>query len=239
MKYLIKVSYDGSKFYGYASQPNLRTIQGEIEKILKKIFDKKIIIHASGRTDRYVHAIELPITFDADTEYSIKDIKKKLKQEFPADINLLSISIVDKKFSARFSAKKKTYIYKIDLSGKKNRDYYHYYFYPIDKKKILDSKEFFIGEKNFASFTGKQKYENYVRNIHSIKFKQKRKTIEFEVTGDGFMRYMVRNIIGIILTYNREKIDYDEFIDLFNNPERGKAHYKAPGCGLYLKKVFY
>ncbi len=99
--------------------------------------------------------------------------------------------------------------------------------------------ELFIGKKNYASFTGTTEYDDYVREVTKIEIVKQDDLIVFKVAGTGFMRYMVRNIVGTLLAYSRGNYSYQDLEDLFNNPEKGKSHYKAPGCGLYLEKVIY
>ncbi len=242
-KFLVTLSYDGSKFYGWGKQPNLRTIQGEVEKNLSSLYGKKIKIVASGRTDRYVHAINQVFSIEQknDSVISKKQIRKTLSKI--DDIKIKNIREIDFLISPRFDNKNKTYKYILYTNRNKakssNKDYEYQYFRDIDMKVLREDAKYFVGEKNFASFTGKQTYQNYVRKINFIKIKKKSNKVIFLVNGDGFMRYMVRNIVGSLLAKNRNKYSKEEFEDLFTNPVKGKSHFKAPGSGLYLKKVYY
>ncbi len=242
-KFLVTLSYDGSKFYGWGKQPNLITIQGEIEKKLFTLYGKKVKIVASGRTDRYVHAINQVFSIEEklDSKITEKDIKFILNEI--DGIKIKKIDKIDFKFSPRFDSLNKTYKYVLYTNRKKakrdNKDYEYQYFRTIDIKMLKEDTKYFVGEKNFASFTGKQTYQNYTRKINFIKIKKRKNKIIFLVNGNGFMRYMVRNIVGSLLAKNRGKYSKEEFEDLFKNPIKGKSHFKAPGSGLYLKKVYY
>ena len=239
-KYLVKISYDGSKFYGWAKQPNLPTVQSEIEKKLSKLTRNKIKIHGSGRTDRYVHALNQYFTFSSKKKLLQKNIKKALNEI--EGINCKKIKVVPSSFSSRFNAKEKTYLYVVDLkrrNRKRENDYAYNYFYDIDLKKLKEYSKLLIGKKDFASFTAKQDYENFVRNVLDIKITKRFKKLKFYIRGEGFMRYQVRLMVGSLLAHNRNKLTDEEFKDLIKNPKRGKSHYKAPGCGLYLKNVVY
>ncbi|BDU67498.1 MAG: tRNA pseudouridine synthase A [Candidatus Tyloplasma litorale] len=239
-QYLLKISYDGSNYYGWAKQPgSIPTIQGTIEKVCQEIFDKKINVFASGRTDRYVHAISLPVLLRGDDSLSTKKVIKKLNKKLPNDIRVHEIQLVDKKFQVRFDTKGKKYKYIIKLNSNEKSHYWMPYNYEFDFEKFINSTKKFIGEKNFASFTGKEKYHSYVRKINDIQVYINGDFLIVDIIGEGFMRYMVRNIIGTLLTYNRNKITNQEFDDLFKNPLKGKSHYKAPGSGLYLVEVYY
>ena len=237
-KYKLKISYDGNKFHGWAKQPNVNTIQGEIEKILEKLFNKKVIVVASGRTDKFVHALNQIMTIE--TKAIIKKIIIKKALNKIDGLKIKKISLVDFNFSPRFNAIKKKYIYKIQTSRKKLKNEYAYHYYRklnLDQMKY-DSKKM-IGEKNFASFTGKTTYQNYVRTVYNIKIYKKGTIIFIEITGKGFLRFMVRNIVGALIAKNTDKYSLEKWNDLFDFPEKGKVNYKAPGCGLYLKKVYF
>lgn len=247
-KILLNLSYDGTNFFGWAKQPKMRTIQGILEEYSKKFFWANTKVLASGRTDRYVHALDqiATIEFNAKQKVTKKDLKrfKNLINAIFKDLRIKKIKFVDNNFSARFSAKEKTYLYKINTrkseKAEKLKNYQYNYYQKIDYLKFKEDLKYFIGEKNFASFTGKENYKSYIRKIISIKIYKKYKgKIFIEITGEGFMRFMVRNIIGSVLAKNRNKYSEREFEDLFSNPKRGKNHYKAPGSGLYLKSVKY
>ncbi|BDV03430.1 MAG: tRNA pseudouridine synthase A [Candidatus Hepatoplasma scabrum] len=246
-KILLNLSYDGTNFLGWAKQPNVRTIQGVLEEYSKKYFWAETKIEGSGRTDRYVHALNQIATIEFDSNYKVQktDLKrfKNLINVIFKDLKIKKIQFVDNSFSPRFNAKKKTYLYKINTKknrcAERNKNYQYNYYQKIDFKQFKNDLQKFIGKQNFASFTGKEEYQSYFREILSIKAYRKRSKIYVEVTGNGFMRFMVRNIIGAVLARNRNKYSEKEFNDLFLNPVRGKNHYKAPGSGLYLKSVNY
>ncbi len=241
-KFLVEISYDGSKFYGWNKQPNLRTIQGEIEDKLFSIFQRKVKIIASGRTDRYVHAISQIFTIEEKyDEKFIKSIEEKINEIEGLKINNIEEIYWD--FSPRYNPKRKTYRYKIQNSKSnakiEDNEYEFQYFFKVDINTLKDDSKKFIGTKNFASFTGKETYENYVRTIQDIKIFEEGSYIYIDVIGTGFMRFMVRNIVGTLLAKNRGKYSEEQFDDLFDNPLKGKSHYKAPGCGLYLLSIDY
>lgn len=246
-KILLNLSYDGTNFSGFAKQPGMRTVQGVLENYSQKYFWANSKIEGSGRTDRYVHALNQFVTIELNPNYEIKksDLKafKNLINAVFQDLKIKKISFVDSNFSARFSVKEKVYLYKINTKKSKKaeklKNYQYNYYQKFDFEKFKNDLKIFKGKKNFASFTGKEEYKSYIREITDIKVYKKKSIIYIEITGKGFMRYMIRNIIGSVLAKNRNKYSENDFFDLFKNPIRGKNHYKAPGSGLYLKSIKY
>ncbi len=238
-QYLLKVAYDGSKYYGWAKQPDVPTVWGAMNEAVKKIFDKKIHVLASGRTDRYVHALALPVLLRGDDSLDKEYVFEKLNEYLPDDIIVNEIEVVDQDFQVRFDTKGKKYRYLIDLSCERDNNYFKHHPYEFDFEKFVEWSQKFIGEKNFASFTGKEKYLDYTREVNNIDVYQDGDLVVFEIIGVGFMRYMVRNIVGALLAHNRGQISDDELNDWLDNPAKGKAHYKAEGSGLYLVEVYY
>lgn len=238
-QYLLKISYDGSAYYGWAKQPDVPTVWGEINKVVKQIFDKPMHILASGRTDRYVHALALPVLLRGDDSMDKEVVMDTLNKSLPQDIRVISIEMVDNDFQVRFDTKGKKYRYLIDLSCTKDKNYYKHHHYDFDLEKFIEWSKKFIGTKDFASFTGKEKYIDYTRTVNDINIVREGDLVTFEIIGEGFMRFMVRNIVGALLAHNRGQIDDDTLNDWLDNPSKGKAHYKAEGSGLYLVEVYY
>lgn len=234
--------YDGSNYSGWAKQNNddIKTIQNEIELTLSNIFQTKINIFASGRTDKYVHAIDQCFNFKVDTKIPIKAIKKMCDIKLPKDIYIKKIDKVNNTFHARFSIKSKTYLYKVNIGNLNifEKDYVYQYNKDININKLKKIINLFIGEKDFLSFSTSE-VENTVREITKLNISKKNNYVFFKITGNGFLRNMVRMIVGVFLNYNENKITIEEIKLLFDNPSKGKAIIKAPGCGLYLYKTNY
>ncbi|NQX83205.1 MAG: tRNA pseudouridine(38-40) synthase TruA [Mycoplasmataceae bacterium] len=239
MRYLLWISYDGKNYYGWAKQPLVPTVSGTLEKATKEVFGKILQISSSSRTDRYVHALSLPVLLRGNYSMPMKEVKDKMNGILPKDIRINKIEIVDNDFQVRYHAKEKKYRYLVNLKGEGDKNYYGNHNWPFDLKKIKEYSKILIGKKNFSSFTGSEIYQTYIRTINSISFKLEGDILIFEIIGKGFMRFMVRNIIGSLLAHNRGAISDEEFQDLINHPEKGKSHYKAYGAGLYLVEVYY
>lgn len=239
MNYLLKIAYDGKDFYGFEVQPNVPTIRGTLIDSVKKVFNNQMHVFASGRTDRYVHALSLPVLLRGEDTLQEKEVVYRMNEVLPLSIRVLSCEKVEKDFHVRFQAKGKTYRYLVDLIGDKDENYYGKHLYELDFDKLKSWSKKFIGEKNFASFTAKENYETFIRKITDIRTKVEDDVLEIEIDGEGFMRFMVRNIVGALLAHNRGQISDKELDDWISNPAKGKAHYKAAGSGLYLVEVFY
>jgi len=237
--YLLDISYDGTNYHGFAKQPKVNTIQEVIETNLSKIFNEKITIFFSGRTDRFVHALSQIINFKAKKEFNLSLLKHSLNEMFPEDIIVNKVKKVDASFNSRFSAKNKTYLYVINT--KKDifkRNYELFYSKPLDIKKLKIVSKEFLGTHNFLSFSTSE-VEDTTRKINSIKISKKGSYCYIEINANGFLRSMVRMIVDCILRFNENKLKIEDIKVLLLKPKKGTAIGKAKGCGLYLKKVFY
>ena len=245
MRYHIVFSYDGSKFFGYQKQPRKRTIQSELEKALKQINNrKKVLISSSGRTDAGVHAINQNAHFDLSIKISSNSLKRALNSLLPDDIYVKKVYNVSEDFHARFDVKRKEYIYKINV-GEYNpieKDYIYQYNKPLNVKYMKKAIKYIKGEHNFKSFVkGVREDNNYVRKIFKSKvyYSKKSGIIIISLVGNGFMRYMVRNIVGTLMDIGSSKHQYNYIKSLLESGDRKKAGKCAPACGLYLKDVYY
>lgn len=242
MNYKLIIAYNGSNFHGWAIQNDVLTIQGYLENILFELFNLKIKIIASGRTDAHVHADAQVINIKHNNlNIKSKDLMNAINSKLSNDIRVLKCCVVDDNFNARYNALKKTYCYKLNTSKIFNvheHNIIYQYNKEVDIKKIKKIIPLFTKKQDFLSFST-TKVENTIREIYSIKIKKVEDYIYFYVTGNGFLRNMVRMIIGCFLAYNENKISIEQITDCLNNPSKGKIIYKSPGCGLYLHKVFY
>lgn len=243
MRVLGTVSYKGTKFLGWAKQPTVITVQGEIEKALSQVLNTETTIFGSGRTDAGVHALEQTFTFDINKEIDLDKLCYSINRMIDKDIKILSFKQVDDDFHARFSAKGKTYMYKIRLGVKDPFENEYQYVYPFSFDYDLFSKALkqFEGKHCFKDFTSKEEDEdNYVREIFSVVSKKQDNDIVVEFTGTGFMRYQIRNMMGVALAIASKNEDLD-FISyhLKEDKVREIVQYKAPPQGLYLVKVYY
>lgn len=246
MRYLITVSYDGTNFYGYQKQPKKRTVQGELEAALKEISGgKKIDVHASGRTDAGVHAIAQKIHFDLEMNITAEKLSKGLNSLLPEDIYVRKVESVNDDFHARFSAIGKEYIYVLNI-GEYNpleRNYVYQHNEKLDVVEMERALKYFEGTHNFKSFTKTdEEKDDYVRTISQtnlIRDPKDLNKITLVFVGTGFLRYMVRNMVGILIEVGQGKRKSEDIVRILREEDRRSAGKTANPEGLYLKNVFY
>lgn len=243
MKYLMTFSYDGTNYEGYQIQGNKKTIQKTIQDELTKInSNKSVNISASGRTDKGVHANNQKAHFILDKRINPNILKNSLNKLLPNDIYIKDIIKVNDCFHARFDVIKKEYIYKINM-GEYNpieKNYIYQYNKPLNIDNIKKAIIFLEGTHNFKAFTKiDEEKETYVRTIYNIELTNKLNIITLKFIGNGFLRYMIRNIVGTLINVGEGKIEPDKIKDIIESEDRKKAGSKAPACGLYLNNVYY
>ena len=249
MRYFMTFSYDGSNFKGYQKQLKERTIQNELEKSLTKInSDIPVKVSASGRTDAGVHAYNQKAHFDMESAVEFSKLKHSLNSLLPDDIYVRGITTVADDFHARFSVKAKEYIYKINL-GKYNpieRNYVYQYNKRLDIPEMERALKYIEGTHNFKAFTKVDKddseNEDYVRTIIQASLIRDTKNINnitISLLGTGFLRYMVRNIVGLLIEVGEGKLKSEDVIEIIASEDRTQAGICAPSCGLYLNDVYY
>ena len=246
MRYLMTFSYDGTNFYGYQKQPKQRTVQAVIEEALKEINGgEELTICASGRTDAGVHALNQKAHFDMEKKISCDKLMKGLNSLLPEDVYIKKIEEIDDNFHARYNVIGKEYIYIINI-GEYNpieRNYVYQYNNKLDLNEMERALKFFEGEHNFKSFTKtNDEIIDYVRTISMTSLTRDNKDMNkiiISFVGTGFMRYMVRNMIGLLIEVGEGKRKAEDVIKILDQEDRTMAGKTAPACGLYLKNVFY
>ncbi len=245
MRYLVTFSYDGSKYSGYQKQPRVKTVQTELEKVLKTINKVKVDVNASGRTDAGVHAINQKAHFDLDIKIAPDKLKTAMNSLLPGDIYIKNVITVSDTFHARFNVKAKEYIYKINMDEYDpiEKDYIFQYNKRLDVVEMERALKYLEGEHNFKSFAkADEEKESYVRRIvqtNLIRDIKNVNRITISILGTGFMRYMVRNIVGTLIEIGEGKRKSEDMIEILKAEDRRKAGHTANPEGLYLKDVFY
>ena len=244
MRYLITVSYDGTNYKGYQTQPGLLTIQEQIENALTKINNgKKTSFTSSGRTDRGVHAKMQCGHADIDVNITEYKLKRAMNSNLPDDIHVIKTEKVNSDFHARYNVIEKTYEYYINI-GEYNpieRNYVFQYNYPLNVEKMQEAIKYLIGEHDFRSFvTENREKENCIRTISTATVeKTNQDIIKFTFTGNGFLRYQIRNMVGILIRIGEEK-ESPEFVKIFlERKDRYKGGKTDPAERLYLTNIKY
>lgn len=246
MRYFITFSYDGSEFKGYQKQVNERTIQGELENVLKRINgDKDVSVVASGRTDAGVHACNQKAHFELDTDIDCDRLLKSINSMLGDDIYVKTIEEVGENFHARFDAISKEYVYQINM-GEYNpleRKYVYQHNGKLDVVEMQRAMKYLEGTHSFKSFTKSDDEEkDFVRTLLQTNIVRDMKDVN-KITlvfiGNGFLRYMVRNMVGTLIEIGEGKRRSEEIIEILKSEDRTKAGKTANPEGLYLKNVFY
>jgi len=243
MRYKIKFSYDGSAYAGFQSQKGLETIQEKMEEALTKVNNgKKTHLVATGRTDKGVHALAQYGHADIDVNITEKKLKRALNSNLPEDIHVIETQEEKDDFHARYNVKEKIYEYKMNL-GEYNpieRKYVFQYNHELDINKIKEAIQYFEGEHDFRAFvTDNKEKENCIRTITKTKVEVKNNILTITFQGTGFLRYQVRNMVGILIRVGENKIEPEKITEIINSKDRTKSGKTAPAEGLYLVDVIY
>ena len=235
--------YKGTSFYGWQKQVNEISVQQVIEEALKKISGEDIIIYGAGRTDAGVHAYGQVFHFDITKDIELDKFKYSLNCVLPHSISIISMEKVDDNFHSRYDAKGKHYRYLISLNEKepfKLETTYNCLF-PTDITLFTKAIKLFEGKHNFKNFTSKEEdNDNFVRDVYKIDVNVNGNDIIIDLYANGFMRYMIRYLIGasLAIAWKKEDISYISNL-LDNDSKRTITSYKAPPQGLYLMEVLY
>ena len=238
------ISYHGKYFSGWQIQNDAITVQGELQKALSSLLKENIILTGSGRTDAGVHAIKQTANFKTSNKtLPLKAFVQGINPKLPLGVRILEAEETYPEFNARKSALSKTYryqIYNAPIISPLIEDFYAHIKYKIDYEKMVSASEYFLGEHDFLGFTAsKNSTKTTVRKIFDIKWEKDKNSIYFEVTGNGFLMKMVRNMVGTLLEIGAAKKEMELINIIFQNKDRKLAGATAPAKGLFLKEVKY
>ena len=241
-RFKITFSYDGTKFNGYQKQPNLRTIQGTLEDALKYINNDKFVkVSSSGRTDAKVHANNQVCHVDIDVNITEYKLKSALNSLLPDDIHIKKTQFADEDFHARYMVSSKEYIYKINV-GEYNpieRNYVYQYNKNLNIKQMKRAIKYFKGTHDFRAFTTTEYNKDSTRTIFKASIDKKGDYVIIKFIGSGFLKYMVRIMVGVLIKVGEGKIKSSYVKDIIASKDRKKAFFTASPEGLYLNKVNY
>lgn len=239
----VVISYNGVNFNGYQKQNKLRSVQGEIEKVLFKIHGYEVKSFGAGRTDKGVHALNQVFNFETNNNMNADNFRRAFNSLLPDDIYVKSVEEVDVSFHSRYSSHDKEYHYLVNI-GEYNpieKDYVYQYNKKLNVSKMIEASKLFLGEHDFKNFCAseEEKVKDYIRIIKSIEIVNEDDIITFKFKGNGFLRYMVRMIVGILLEIGKGRKDETFIKERLDNEELKRSNYKVSPCGLYLVNVNY
>ena len=251
---LIRIEYDGTDFSGWQIQPDVRTVQGEIEHVLKYIAGEEVHIHGTSRTDSGVHALGQCASFEWNSPMPVEKLPEVMNRRFgaggagrcgaPGDIRILSAEVMDDDFHARYSCKGKTYIYVIDRTGDifiRNRAYQYPEAEGLDADRMREAASYIVGTHDFKCFetAGGTPRESTVRTVSALDIYEEDKSVIIEITGDGFLYNMVRIIAGTLVEAGDGRRTPESVKEVIESRDRANAGFTAPPQGLYLKEIYF
>jgi tRNA pseudouridine38-40 synthase len=249
MNYRLLLQYDGTDFHGWQIQTNLRTVQGELTRVLSLLDDREVTVHGSGRTDAGVHAEGQVANVNLQREITPDKLRSAINGNLDADVRVLSVDIVPDEFHARYSAIGKTYRYRVVKGSVMSPFWRRYAIHEsreLDMEAMVRCAKLFPGEHDWTAFSAAQSdAESRVRRVirldvsYDANERGRCELIEFTIAANGFLRYMVRSIVGTLLGVGRYEIDETQVQRAIIEGDRSLAGPTAPAHGLTLLRVDY
>jgi tRNA pseudouridine38-40 synthase len=242
----LTLSYDGTEYNGWQVQPGLPTIQAMLEAAFLDIEKEPVHVAGSGRTDAGVHALAQVAAVTIRNPIPPPNLKKALNRLLPPDIRINRVEEVHPDFHPRYDANWKTYEYRLyrgEVCPPFERRYVHHHPYPMRDERFIEVAKLLEGEFDFSCFAASDdrdgKGKSKVRTIFkSVAYRSDERLI-YRVTGSGFLKHMVRNIVGTLLEAGKGNVDEDRMRWFLSAPTGVKAGPTAPACGLFLIEVHY
>jgi tRNA pseudouridine38-40 synthase len=241
LRSVLHIEYDGTTYAGYQLQPDQRTIQGELELALHKLYKQDIRVHGSGRTDAGVHAKHQIVHFDPPILLKNLNLKAALNTLLPKDIRVIQTAKADEVFHSRFSAKERQYRFIVSTQCTALDRYRVWQIYQdLDFRSMQESAAIFIGEHDFTSFCSAQAEVDHKRCIitRSEWIKENDQYVYY-IYGNRFLHSMVRSLVGTMVEVGKGKISINELFALLEKQERNGEALTAPPQGLTLMNVIY
>lgn len=243
MNYKLVIQFEGSKYSGWQKQAKTDlTIQGKLEKILKKKFNKSIQVIGCSRTDSGVHAIKYVANFTLNESIDESDLKQFFNSYLPEDIVVKEVKLVNDRFHARYNTTSKTYLYKIDnleFANVFTRKYAWHIASELDILKMKTASSLLVGTHDFKGFTNKAKNKNTIRTINSIDINSENGFISIKIDGSSFLLNMVRILVGTLKEIGEGTRDIESINNIFETGDRELSGERAPAKGLHLLDVNY
>jgi tRNA pseudouridine38-40 synthase len=249
MNFKLTLQYDGTNFHGWQVQGELRTVQGELARALSLIEGRDVVVHGSGRTDAGVHAEGQVASVELQREITPEKLRNAINGNIGPDMRVMQAEIAPADFHARFSVRSKTYIYRI-LNGRVLSPFWVRYAHQdaraLDLERLRESAGLFLGQHDWTAFSAAESdAETRVRTITRLEVDEHcderagARVIEITISANGFLRYMVRSIVGTLLAVGRGEMNAEDVTRAIATGERSLVGATAPACGLTLLSVDY
>jgi tRNA pseudouridine38-40 synthase len=242
----ISVSYDGAGYHGWQVQPGLPTIQGALEQAISQIEGRPVQVAGSGRTDAGVHAVAQVAAFSIQNPIPVDNLRRAVNRLLARDIRVLRAEEAAPDFHPRFQAKRKTYEYRIfrgEICSPFERRYVYHHPYPLAVEEMIAAAPLLEGEHDFTAFAASDDRDELelskTRTIFCSRLALEGDRLIYRVTGSGFLKHMVRNIVGVLLEVGKGNLDRAGFLARLEPGSRISAGPTAPARGLFLISVEY
>lgn len=252
-RYRGAVEYDGTAYAGFQIQRGPRTIQGELERVLERLCEAQVRVHGAGRTDAGVHAKGQVIHFDTRWTHGTTDLQRALNALLPADIAVKELGKAERGFHARFSARRRMYVYTVYESPVRAplwSRFAHHVTTPLDVCAMQEAAHELVGRHDFGAFGQPPVGTNSVRTVFRANWRAAAagecgdpgaplRRLCFEIEGNAFLRGMVRRIVGALLAVGSGSMAPGAFRGVLESFDISQATPPAPACGLCLQHVTY
>lgn len=248
MNFKLTLQYDGTDFRGWQMQAEGRTVQGELTRVISLLEGREVAVHGSGRTDAGVHAEGQVASCRLEREFAPERLRVAINGNLERDVRVISAEAVEDDFHARFSARGKTYVYRI-FNEQFVSPFWHRYALcearSLDVPLMQEAARLFIGEHDWSAFSVQSDVESHVRLVTELSVTSRwdergqGRLIEIRASARGFLRYMVRLIAGCLLSVGRGGMTLEEVDRAIHTGERNFAYSTASAHGLTLLRVKY
>jgi tRNA pseudouridine38-40 synthase len=241
-----QVAYDGTDFHGWQVQPGLPTIQGILEEVIGTIEGRPVHVMASGRTDAGVHAVAQVAAVSIDNPIPPDNFRRAVNRLLPRSIRVSQVAEARPDFHPRFDALRKTYQYRIfreEVCPPFEWRFVYYHPYPLDEAAMIEAALLFEGEHDFTAFASTDDTDSLrgsrARTIFRSTLARGEHALTYSVTGSGFLKHMVRNIVGVLLEVGKGNVSRDDLLRRLTPDSGIKPGPTVPASGLVLMSVEY
>jgi tRNA pseudouridine38-40 synthase len=241
-----EVAYDGTGFHGWQVQPGLPTIQGALENAIAQIEKRPVSVAASGRTDAGVHALAQVAAVTIENRIPPDNFRRAVNRLLPDSIRIMNVREAALDFHPRFEARRKTYEYRIwreEICPPFERRYVYHHPYPLNEAAMISAAPLFEGEHDFTAFAAADYKDalghSKIRTIFRSVLWRDGARLVYSVTGSGFLKHMVRNMMGLLLEIGKGNVGAEDLLRRLDPACTINPEPSAPATGLFLISVEY